>query len=298
MAGQGYQGGIDVSMPIAMLIAGFFAISIYNVVDINVQIFCTFQKRIGLYFWSLFVASWGIVIHSLGFLLKFFRLCENDYANITIITLGGVPMVIGQSVVLYSRLHLVVEDKWKIRWVLIMIISSFFLFTVPPTILNYGSNSDNPESYLHPFEIYEKIALLGFSLQEFIISGLYMWETWKLLRTVMLGRSDSTRRLMKHLILVNALVIFLDITLLALVFTNQYQIETTYKSAMYSTKLKLEFPVLNGLRDLAQRHCCVCGASPLNLTSLEVTSSGAMVSTRRPSETDKSARVRRHTVPA
>ncbi|KAH7108591.1 hypothetical protein B0J11DRAFT_412079, partial [Dendryphion nanum] len=118
-------------IPIAMVIAAFIAATVTNVIEINVQIFLIFKKRTGLYFWSLLVASWGTVLHSVGFLLKFFRLCKNDYANIIIITTGGVPMVIGTSVVLYSRLHLVVEDWRKVRWVLVMIFMSFFLFTVP-----------------------------------------------------------------------------------------------------------------------------------------------------------------------
>jgi hypothetical protein len=268
MTGEGYRGGIEVTIPVAMTIAGFFAISIYNVIDINIQIFSIFKKRTGLYFWSLFASSWGIVVHSLGFLLKFFRICPIDYLNIVIITIGGVPMVIGQSVVLYSRLYLVVGDRWKIRWILVMIVSSFFLFTLPPTILNFGANSNNPDPFLRPFEIYEKIALIGFSAQEFTISGLYMWETWKMLQAVQASRSDSVRRVMKHLIYVNAFVILLDLILLGLVFANAYQIETTYKSAMYSTKLKLEFPVLNQLRNLVQKRGCYCGGSlPLQLTS-------------------------------
>jgi len=258
MAGEGYQGGIDLTIPTAMTIAAFFAISFYNVVDINIQIFYTFKRYTGLYFWSLLAASWGIVVHSIGFLLKFFRLCQIDYLNIVIITLGGVPMVIGQSVVLYSRLHLLVRDKRTIRWILIMIASSFFLFTIPPTILNFGANSTNPEPFLHPFEVYEKIALIGFCSQEFTISGLYMWETWKLLRIVRANQGNDIRRVMRHIIYVNILVVLMDLALLGIVFGNKYQIETTYKSAMYSTKLKLEFPVLNQLRNLAVKRSCSC----------------------------------------
>ncbi|PVH90131.1 hypothetical protein DM02DRAFT_498180, partial [Periconia macrospinosa] len=153
----------------AMIIAAFIAVTVTNVIEINIQIFLVFRKRTELYFWSLLVASWGTVLHTVGFLLKFFRLCTNDYANIIIITAGGVPMVIGTAVVLYSRLHLVVEDRRTVRWILVMIFMSFFLFTLPPTILNFGTNSRNPQPYLEPFKIYEKIMLFGFSLQEFII---------------------------------------------------------------------------------------------------------------------------------
>jgi len=253
MAANGYEGGIIATIPVSMTIAVFFGIAVYNVVEINVLIFFTFKRRTGLYFWSLLVASWGIIFHVLGFLLKFFSLCTNEYVNITIITIGGTSMVIGQSVVLYSRLHLVVQDGSKIRWILVMIILGFFVFTVPPTILNYGSNSPNPTPFLQPFAIYEKIMLFGFSTEECIISGLYIVETWKTLQILKATRGKDIDRVWKHLIYVNILAILMDFTIIGIEFGNQYAIETSYKSAVYSIKLKLEFAVLNQLRTLAQR---------------------------------------------
>ncbi|KAF8846871.1 hypothetical protein BDZ45DRAFT_682247 [Acephala macrosclerotiorum] len=236
-----------------MWIAAFFAIAVYNVIETVALIFFTFKKRTGLYFWSLLVASGGIILHVLGFFLKFFQLCTNNYVDIVIITLGGVPMVIGQSVVLYSRLHLVVQDRRRIRWILVMIMMGFFLFTIPPTILNFLANSPNPTPFLQPFAIYEKIMLFGFATEECIISGLYIWETSKMLRLIKTTRGKDVRRVWRHLLYVNVLVIALDFTLIGIEFGGLYQIETTYKSALYSVKLKLEFAVLNQLRSLVQR---------------------------------------------
>jgi len=253
MAYNGEQGGIVVTIPIAMWIAAFFAIAVYNVIETVVLIFVTFNKRTGLYFWSLLFASGGILLHVLGFSLKFFQLCKNNYVDIVVITLGGVPMVIGQSLVLYSRLHLVVQDRRRILWILVMIIMGFFLFTIPPTILNFLANSRNPTPFLEPFAIYEKIMLFGFATEECIISGLYLWETSKMLRLIKATRGKDVRRVWEHLLLVNILVIVMDFTLIGIEFGGLYQIETTYKSALYSVKLKLEFAVLNQLRSLVQR---------------------------------------------
>jgi len=52
---------------------------------------------------------------------------------------------------------------------------------------------------------------------------------------------------MRDLILVNILVILMDITLVIIECTHHYEIQTTYKSFVYSIKLKLEFVVLNQL---------------------------------------------------
>jgi hypothetical protein len=261
IAGEGYRGGVNVTIPVAMTIAAFFGISLYIVIEINVQIFLRFRKRTGLYFWSLLVASWGIAIHSIGFLLQFLQICHNSYANITIITIGGVSMVIGQSVVLYSRLHLVVDDKRTIRWILKMIIMSFFLFTIPPTVLNYGSNSPHPQPFLRPFEIYEKIMLFGFATQELIISSLYMWETRKMMRLITPNSSDTAPCVMKHLIYINILIILMDLSIIAVELSCAHVIQTTYKSAVYGVKLKLEFPVLNQLRTIVKRGRCICDCS-------------------------------------
>ncbi|EKG09274.1 hypothetical protein MPH_13710 [Macrophomina phaseolina MS6] len=260
MANEGYRGGITLSLPIAMTIAGFFAVSIYNVIEINIAIFLTFKRRRGLYFWSLLVASWGIPVHAVAFLLKFFQICRNNYFNVALITVGWFAMVTGQSIVMYSRLHLVVQDRKKIRWVLIMIIVDIFLFHIPPTVLNFGANSSNPKPFLEPFAVYEKIQITAFSTQELIISCLYIWETRQMLRVIASIRAEKTRRVMTHLIFVNVLIILMDMTLLGTEYANQYHIETTYKSTLYSVKLKMEFAVLNQLRSIVRKQPSVTDA--------------------------------------
>jgi hypothetical protein len=251
--GSGYTGRIEnVTLPIAMTIAGFFAIAIFNVLEINFWIFTTFRRRVGLYFWSLLVASWGIPLHAVGFLLKFFELCSNEYVNSTLIIIGWYAMVTGQAMVLYSRLHLIVRDKRRIQWVLAMIIIDFCLFHIPSTVLLYGANSSKPGPYLTPYAICEKIQITAFSTQEFIISSLYIWEARKMLRTISNIKKEEARSVMIHLILVNILMILMDVTLLGTEYANEYSIETTYKSTLYSIKLKLEFSILNRLRALVK----------------------------------------------
>jgi hypothetical protein len=252
VSGGGYRGGVNATLPVAMTMAAFTGIAVFNVLDINVSIFTTFQKRTGLYFWSLLAASWGIPIHAIGFLLKFFRLCRNDTANVTIITVGWVAMVTGQSVVLYSRLHLILRNGNKIRWVLVLIIVDFFLFHIPPTILNFGANSTNPRPFLTPLAIYEKIQITAFSIQEFIISALYIWEARKMLQSIARFKREEARSVLYHLICVHVLIIVLDVTLLGTEYANQYAIQTTYKSTLYSVKLRLEFAILNRLRALVK----------------------------------------------
>lgn len=229
----------------AMLIAAFFAISCYNVLEITISIFTTFRCRRGLYFWSMLVATWGILLHAISVFLRFFALAPN-FLMCVLICIGWYAMVTGQSVVLYSRLHLVSTEARRRRWVLYMIISNFFILHVPVTILFLGSNA-GVSSFVAPFNIYERIQLAGFSAQEIIISGLYIWETMTTLRPVLIMKGRAGYRVIINLIIVNTIAVLLDASLLATEYTDNFDVQTTYKTVVYSVKLKMEFTVLNSL---------------------------------------------------
>lgn len=73
-----------------------------------------------------------------------------------------------------------------------------------------------------------------------------------MLRSIANIKREEARSVMFHLILVNILMILMDLTLLGTEYANQYSIETTYKSTLYSIKLKIEFSILNRLRTLVR----------------------------------------------
>ncbi|KAI4146687.1 MAG: hypothetical protein L6R39_003367 [Caloplaca ligustica] len=231
-----------------MAIAAFTAVAWYNVMELNIQVFLTFKRHRGLYFWSLLISSYGCVLHALGFLLKFFGLVPNVYVSVTIITIGWYCMVTGQAVVLYSRLHLVVREQKVLRGILAMIIVDAILFHIPTTVLTYGSNSTNYHKYLPVFNKVERLQMTAFCIQEFIISGVYVYSTIKLLKPVYHGR---TRKVMMQLIWINSIIIAMDVVLLGMEYSSFYEIEATLKAMVYSIKLKLEFAVLNQLMTLA-----------------------------------------------
>lgn len=231
-----------------MAIAAFTAVAWYNVAELNIQVFLTFKRHRGLYFWSLLISSYGCVLHALGFLLKFFQLTTNNFISVTIITIGWYCMVTGQAVVLYSRLHLVVREQRVLRGILAMIIVDAICFHIPTTVLTYGSNTRDSHKYTPAFNVVEKLQMTAFCMQEIVISGVYVWSTIRLLRPVYHGR---TRKVMMQLIWINLIIIAMDVVLLAMEYLNIYDIEATLKAMVYSIKLKLEFAVLNQLMTLA-----------------------------------------------
>lgn len=253
--GQGITGGLaDGPRGIKTALATLAAVAWYNALELIVLVFVTFREYHGLYFWSLLVsASVGLVPYSLGFLLKFFEIWS-AWLSASLITVGWYCMVTGQSVVLYSRLHLVMRNQRILRRVLIMICVNAVILHIPTTVLTYGSNIA-PKGDQHPYMLgytaMEKIQMTGFCIQEFIISGLYIWETTKLLR---LDPDRSKHKIMYQLIIINLIIILMDLGLLIVEYIGLYIMETMIKGVVYSIKLKLEFAVLGKLVRLVHCH--------------------------------------------
>ncbi|KAH8699331.1 hypothetical protein GQ44DRAFT_718240 [Phaeosphaeriaceae sp. PMI808] len=262
MAGdKGMGNEYSISFSTALIIIAFISIALYNVGELTVTIFRTFKRWNGLYFWSVLASAWGIVPYCIGFILKFF--CPNLSAMValSLISPSWVLMVTGQSLVLYSRLHLVARSPGGDRWVLGMITCNALICHIPIIILVYGSNMSNPGPFIHVYSVYERIQITVFFIQEVIISGMYVYRTVRILRSEGNIRPNS-RNVMKHLIWVNVIVIALDITLLALEYAGLYDIEVTYKAFVYSVKLKMEFDILNKLVTLFQGNAQTSSSNP------------------------------------
>ena len=247
--------GDDYKIPylIALTLMVFMTIALYNVIELTLHIFFTFKRRNGLYFYSLLVATWGIVPYTIGFFFKFYDIPVPPMFFLTLIAIGWPMMVTGQSVVLYSRLHLIYRSSAeKGRWVLYMIIFNAIICHIPTSTLTYGSNSSHPEPFIKPYMVYEKVQVTIFFIQEVIISGLYVYKTFQILNSEGGIRGRNGRQVMNHLIYVNIMVIVLDVTLISLEYADFYNVQIVYKAAVYSVKLKMEFSILNRLLDLFQ----------------------------------------------
>lgn len=166
---------------------------------------------------------------------------HNPHVNDALLTVGWVLMVPGQSMVLYSRLHLISPNAKLLRSIFWLIIVSAVVLCVPTVTLNLRQHSSNPAPYTRGYAVMEKIQMTLFTAQEIFISSVYLWETRKVMRVIFDGR---TRRWMWQLVAMNVLLLFLDVGLLSMEYLNLYMIQTTFKSLVYSFKLKLEFAVL------------------------------------------------------
>ena len=178
-------------------------------------------------------------------------------------------MVTGQSLVLYSRLHLAVRDKRILRAILIMIIVDFCLFQVPTTLQKFLSTRADAGVWLPVYHVYERIQLVVFTIQELIISIIYIRAA-----VIWLSPSDpeGMRRTKHFLIYLNILCIALDIAIVCEVSTNQWLYEEASQSLAYAIKLTLEFAVLNKVMEvyrLGPGRCATCHRmlNPRNFSS-------------------------------
>ena len=226
------------------LLAAFTAIAWAYALELNLKIFMTFKRKRGLYFWSLLISSWGLTLHALAFVLKFYVGSIHWALLSVIITIGWYCMVTGQALVLYSRLYLIVRNRTLLRSVLAMIITNVLLLHLPTTVFTFGSNSPDSAAWVPRFNVMERIQLAGFTIQETIISTIYVWATARLLKSISHGK---IRRVMTQLIFINLCCIGMDIALVALEYTNRYIAEASVKPFVYAIKLRLEFAVLNQL---------------------------------------------------
>ena len=212
--------------------------------ELLVLVYVTFKRRKGIYFWSIVITDLGLILQTTGYILKEFQNSCPDILVTIICKVGWVSNVTGFSVVLWSRLHLVVHDPRILRLVLWMIIINAVCLHTPIVIFEFGLISKIRDQVLRPMEIMERVQQTIFTCQETIISGLYIYHTARFLDV---GIAARTRKIVALLMAVQILVISLDAGLTAFDYTNMFTLKCTLHPFVYSVKLKLEFIVLNQL---------------------------------------------------
>ena len=236
-------------------IVSMFAIAAYNALEVGIITLDCFKWYRGLYFWSMQVASWCTLVHAITGQISYVSSAPVLPISIPFL-LSWMCMVTGQAVVLYSRLHLVVADVRSLRWVLAMITANALFLHIPMVILFY-CHAFGPSKFIRPARIFDRIQVTGFCIQDFIIGGIYIYESLRAFKPVLEARGREGRKVIYHLILVNAFVIILDIALMVTEFKAHY-LQSSFNAVVYSIKLKIEFMMLTRLRLLTRRHSCMC----------------------------------------
>ncbi|KAH8692836.1 hypothetical protein BGW36DRAFT_28506 [Talaromyces proteolyticus] len=250
----GLVSGIEgSSLTVKIVVAVALSIALYNAIELVLLIFCTFHRYHGLYFWSLLISNvCGVIPTTIGAVLHFF-LIGPLWLALTISHVGFYAMVPVQSLVLYSRLHLVFHDEKRLRYILYLIIIDALLFLPATTTTMYGSAYVQNLQWNKAYQVVERLQVTGFCIQEFLISCLYIREAVKLLR-LNPEKGSRQKNIMYQLVAINLIIILMDIGILVWEYLGFYYLQVSLKSLVYSIKLKLEFAVLGKLVTITRLH--------------------------------------------
>ncbi|EXJ62516.1 hypothetical protein A1O7_02954 [Cladophialophora yegresii CBS 114405] len=222
------------------------ALALYNALEMVLLVVSTFKRWKGLYFWSLCVCNFGVFCYATGILLTYFDLGVL-WLGKTILDIGWVSMIACQSLVLYSRLNLVLDNVLILRAVKWMIITISATILPLVVVLDFGSTYSGRPAFFEGYYYIEQIQLIVISLQELAISGLYLWKAISFLNII---SKAQTRRVIWQLFAINVIIISMDVVIVALQFLHYQLYQESLKGFFYSVKLKLELNILSKLVDL------------------------------------------------
>lgn len=230
-----------------------------NAIDLIVLCLNTFKRYEGSYFWSLFVSSIAIIPFGLGYILRLFSITfTRGFLELAIVDLGWSAMVTGHSLVLWSRLHLVLHNERALKALLYLIVADGVLLHSACSAMEIANNAlPDSRRVKIGFGVIERIQLVWFCLQELLLSAIYIRETSRLLR---LDHSGISRNVLTQLLGVNVVIIVLDLSVVGVQYAGFFTFQVTLKALVYSIKLKLEYVILGRLVDVA--HTRLQGESP------------------------------------
>ncbi|KAK7720498.1 hypothetical protein SLS63_009840 [Diaporthe eres] len=232
-------------------------IGLWNSCEIVLVVWWTFKRRRTLYFWSLMLAAFGVIICSVAQVIDFSLGSQNGMFVVVLGSAGWIPMVTGQSLVLYSRLHLLWVDSRIMTFLLTMIIFNGLTMHGGAFAINVLARALQTESLVKAYEIMERTEVTVFFVQEITLSMLYLWRCRHFLKQY--GRrmeSEETAAMkstLRSLILANLVVLLLDLSILVLEYMGYNYVQIKVKDFIYSFKLKVEIGALNSLRDFVRQ---------------------------------------------
>ena len=130
----------------------------------------------------------------------------------------------------------------------------------------------------------EKLQIVGFTIQEIIISGIYIYKAREM---VQCSFNAHTNHCILVLVLVQVACILLDVPFIVLAYTEIFLMKAVLTSFAYAIKLKLEFLVLNQLVNIVKK-----GIAPRGIQQIDE-EQVAEPSTRRPFATALESEKRR-----
>lgn len=250
---QQLPSSLDENQTMGMAVIIIISIALYNALELSVLIPLSFKTYRSLYFWALLISTTvGLIPTSLGTSFQYFNIVPL-WLSLLLSNIGFICMVPTQSVVLYSRLHLISQNFRLLRIIKWMIIIDSIILLIPTVTMNFGSEYFPRSAWVHGFSIVERAQITWFSVQEILISSVYIWETVRMIK-ISPEEDKKRHKILLELIGINIIAILMDLSLLILEFLGYYFTQIILKALVYSIKLKMEFAVLGMLLSIVRSH--------------------------------------------
>jgi hypothetical protein len=132
-----------------------------------------------------------------------------------------------------------------------MVITTSVVVFIPGWVIIIGANTPGSD-FLLAYSIFERVQIIIFTIQELIISALYLVSCYRYWTAENLRTSVKIRRMIVHLTIVNIVVMALDGSVIYVEWSGDYLLHTAYKGFAYSVKLKIELGILTKLVELVK----------------------------------------------
>lgn len=250
----------DLPFATIFFLAIVMGLAVWNALEVIFITYLTYCRLRTLYFWSIMASASGVIGCVTSQIINLWVTTVSNLVSTALGCAGWIPMVTGQSLVLYSRLHLLYIDHRKLRLVLAIIIFNAVILHVTTVVLAVGANTSHPGPFPYLYSIMEKAQVTVFCFQEALLSGMYLWYARTFLKkhAHRLQYSEgkdvrAVKRTLRYLVVTNIIILLLDVSVLVLQYLGLYIFQLSTKNFVYSVKLKLEIGVLNQLKDFVKR---------------------------------------------
>ncbi|PYH97176.1 hypothetical protein BO71DRAFT_309820, partial [Aspergillus ellipticus CBS 707.79] len=229
-----------------LAVVAFLSVNTFVCLELLIQLYILFKRRTSMYFWSLLVTILGAL-----FAVPFCILFVWYPAQYPVLSAVGIAVLytiisVGNSLVLYSRLHLVTRGL-KPRWVLWMIIGSTVVIQLPHLVLLPAAAATEAPRFTAPEQIIGHLAVTAYAVREFIILGVYAYEVVRNLRPLIYIRGTEGKRLIVYLVVAGSVAFLLDTAIMVFDYRLSPAIVAGFIPFVSTVKVKVEFASLNKL---------------------------------------------------
>ncbi|PYI36010.1 hypothetical protein BP00DRAFT_329112, partial [Aspergillus indologenus CBS 114.80] len=222
------------------LLACFVAVAAFGSLELLLLIFDFFKRRRGLYFWSLLLSTLATLIFTIVITLLWFAVPQARFGLVFVIVICYPTLNVGNTLVIYSRLHLVTSGR-KIRWLFWMIVISSVVFLLPQAIIVTISASPDGEHVRDLYRVFEKLSVTATCVREMIVGGVFVWATARNLKPLIVIKGREGRKMVIYLIIATTMMVVTDIIIVVVVLCGQLYIISALTAFFSVLKLKLEF---------------------------------------------------------